>query len=114
VGQIRLPGLCGGCRCYGAYAEQRAIDLESAADRGWALEIFDERVESNQARRERKGIEGAFSREYAVSFHKALIRSRFDSGETWLLRITAGGNIVDCLHNFVIYGKVLIYQGVLG
>ncbi len=98
-------------RCYEAYSKNGAIECEVAANADRALEMFDELVELHRERWDHRGVEGAFSRQYSLSFHTALIRNRFDSGEIQLLRVTAGDHTVGCLYNFVFNGRVLFYQG---
>lgn len=98
-------------RCYRAYETAGPVELSAAADTQQALDLFAELVDLHQASWARRGRPGGFDAEYLRSFHRDLIRRRFDSGEIQLLRVTAGGAVVGCLYNFIWNGHVLFYQG---
>lgn len=57
-----------------------------------------------------RGKPGSFSNTFFETFHRRLVRERFEFGEIQLIRIDAGGRDIGYLYNFVYDGRVSNYQ----
>jgi CelD/BcsL family acetyltransferase involved in cellulose biosynthesis len=64
----------------------------------------------HQARWTAAGMPGSFGNAFFSRFHDELVRTRFQTGEIQLLRVTAGDQAVGYLYNFVYRGHVYYYQ----
>ena len=101
-GQIR--------RCLKRYAEQGPIKTEIAPDLPTAELFFVEMCRLHQSRWAHRGEEGAFAPGRRLEFHRALIRHAYAKGSIHLLRVTAGGETIGILYNFVQDGRIYFFQ----
>lgn len=88
-----------------------SVDVEVAADRAHAADIYDEllRLHAREAAARRQ--RGAFAETWVEAFHRRLIIDRIAHGEIQLMRVRSGGTTLGCLYNFVYAGRVHSYQG---
>lgn len=75
-----------------------------------ALAFFEELVQLHQTYWRARGQPGAFASEFALRFHRSLIRTHFAQGSIQLLRIAAGGDVIGYLYNFAHRGVIASYQ----
>jgi len=93
-----------------AYASTGDVAMQRAASVAQAQSFLDELAMLHQATWTRRGRPGAFANPRFGRFHHALIERGFPRGETELLRITAGGELVGILYNYHFRGQMLAYQ----
>ncbi|HEY5923519.1 MAG TPA: GNAT family N-acetyltransferase [Kofleriaceae bacterium] len=86
------------------------IDLEVAADRQHAMDIYGELLRLHARRWAARGLRGAFADPTVERFHRQLIGNRLAHGEIQLMRIKSGETTLGCLYNFVHRGRVVFYQ----
>lgn len=94
-------------RTYSALGELR---VEVARDLASAEKFFSEMGSLHQRRWTSRGETGAFGPGRRLEFHRALIRQAFRSGSIHLLRVSAGGETIGILYNFVQGGKIFFFQ----
>lgn len=93
-----------------AYEQQGELELHRAASIGEALQMLEDLKELHQKEWNRRGKPGAFSGEFFLKFHRALIESRFAHGEIELLKVSSGAMVIGYLYNFVYQNETLYYQ----
>jgi CelD/BcsL family acetyltransferase involved in cellulose biosynthesis len=64
----------------------------------------------HQSRWTNRGEEGAFAPGRRLEFHRALIRHAYAKGSIHLLRVSAGGQTIGILYNFVQDGTIYFFQ----
>jgi CelD/BcsL family acetyltransferase involved in cellulose biosynthesis len=92
------------------YARSGPIRTEIAPDLVTAQQFFAEMRALHQQRWTKKGETGAFARGLRLDFHRALIRRAFANNGIQMLRVSAGGQTIGILYNFVRDGKVYFFQ----
>lgn len=92
------------------YQKDGEIQLEAAQTVAQALEMFAILVDLHQQEWRKRGKPGVFANPYLLEFHRSLIASRFESGETQLLKVSTPAAAIGYLYNFVYHRKVLFYQ----
>ncbi len=92
------------------YQARGPIKLTRAADAAEALLYLDRLAALHQATWTRRGKPGAFAVPEFHQFHRSLIARAHPRGEAELLHITAGGETIGYLYNFIWRGWVLAYQ----
>lgn len=97
-------------RSYRLYENIGPVRLEIAHDALSAMNIFNELVGLHEDTWAYRSLEGAFSSDFLLQFHKRLIQNRFQYGEMQLLRIKCDNNTLGCLYNFVYKNYVYFYQ----
>lgn len=75
-----------------------------------AHDIYEELVVLHQRAWQQKGERGAFADKWFDRFHRRLIARRFEHGEIQLVRLRTAEETIGCLYNFVLSGRVLVYQ----
>ena len=97
-------------RAMRSYEEQGELGFQVADTLEQAEHYFDNLRQLHQQYWISKGVPGAFGSEFALSFHRNLIRSRFCKGEIQLAKICAGQEPIGYLYNFVFDRVVYNYQ----
>jgi len=98
-------------RSYRGYNKKLGtMTCEVATHLEQAYNIYTEMIELHQKCWQSRGELGAFASDYFRSFHRDLIRKRFDSGEIQLIKISCGQQTIGCLYSFVQNGQVSFYQ----
>jgi CelD/BcsL family acetyltransferase involved in cellulose biosynthesis len=92
---------------YSQLAPVRATVAETMDD---AFAYLDGLKRLHQAYWTSRGKPGSFSNTFFETFHRRLVRERFEFGEIQLIRIDAGGRDLGYLYNFVYDGRVSNYQ----
>ncbi len=92
------------------YEASGPLSIRAASNTEEALGFLDELRGLHQASWVRRGQAGAFANDFYDRFHRELVATRFDAGETQLLRISAGPRVIGYLYNLVKDGKVHAYQ----
>jgi CelD/BcsL family acetyltransferase involved in cellulose biosynthesis len=92
------------------YARHGEVTLTVAGDVTEAEEFFMGLVELHQRYWRSRGQPGAFGSNFALDYHRALVRARFPHGEIQLLRVTAGSETLGYLYNFSFRDAVSSYQ----
>lgn len=90
--------------------KQGPITLTAAGNVDEALDFLEGLKQLHQAYWRSRGLPGAFANVFFETFHKRLIRSRFDCGEVQLIRIKVGDRTLGYLYNFVCQDVVYNYQ----
>ncbi|HYH21773.1 MAG TPA: GNAT family N-acetyltransferase [Azospirillum sp.] len=93
------------------YADRGPLEYRVASTVEEALADFDALEVLHQARWKARGESGAFDNPAFRPFHERLIRTGVPDGSVRLCRITAAGEPIGFLYNFVSRGRVLNYQG---
>lgn len=88
----------------GPLSIERAGALEEAQAHFAAMRVLHQRTWTQ------RGQPGAFANPEFVAFHTALLETAWPRGEIDLLRITAGGQAVGFLYNFLWRGQAVNYQ----
>jgi len=94
-------------RRYEAVGEMR---VQRADSLGEALTFLDDLARLHQITWRTRGGIGAFANATFLRFHHALVERALPRGEIDLLRITAGGQLLGYLYNFIFREGVLAYQ----
>lgn len=97
-------------RAMRAYEEHGPIGFHVAETLEGAQHCFENLRRLHQQYWVSKGMPGAFGSEFALDFHRSLIRSRFSKGEIQLAEICVGTVPVGYLYNFVFNRVVYNYQ----
>jgi CelD/BcsL family acetyltransferase involved in cellulose biosynthesis len=84
--------------------------VEEATTLPGALGMLDELAELHQRSWTARNQPGMFASELFFAFHRSLISRAFPHGGVQLVRVTAGGETVGILYNFVADGRVYFYQ----
>ena len=92
------------------YEAGGALCVTRAADVPEALGFLDRLAQLHQRTWQRRGRQGAFAVAEFHRFHRALVARALPRGEAELLHISAGGETVGYLYNFIRDGWVLAYQ----
>ncbi|HEY0836228.1 MAG TPA: GNAT family N-acetyltransferase [Azospirillum sp.] len=93
------------------YADRGGLEYRVAETVEDALADFDALEVLHQARWKARGEPGAFDNPAFRPFHERLIRTGVPDGSVRLCRISAGGQPIGFLYNFVRRGRVMNYQG---
>lgn len=96
-------------RSLALYKERGPISVTAAADVDQALDFFYQAGALHQARWTVKGQPGAFAFPFYVDFHQRLIRAGLPEGQIELLRVSAGGEPIGFLYNFLYRSRVYYY-----
>ena len=72
--------------------------------------MLEQLKELHQKSWRRRGEPGCFATPIFETFHRALIRDRFRSGEIQLLRAAAGNQAIGYLYNFAYGDRIYAYQ----
>lgn len=97
-------------RARALYAARGSLRLDTAHDEAEAQAFLTGLKALHQAYWTIRGAPGAFAAPFFEIFHRALIASRFASGEIQLLRVMVGADPIGYLYNFVHRGHVYAYQ----
>jgi CelD/BcsL family acetyltransferase involved in cellulose biosynthesis len=89
-------------------APTAVLDVARTLDEAKA--IYDELVVLHQRAWQQKGEKGAFADPWFDRFHRRLIARRFEHGEIQLVRLRTETETIGCLYNYVLSGRVLVYQ----
>jgi CelD/BcsL family acetyltransferase involved in cellulose biosynthesis len=92
------------------YGALGTIEVEAARHVPEALDFLDELKRLHQRYWRGRGRPGAFASAAFEDFHRRLVTSCHERGETELLRIRAGSRTVGLLYNFIHRGRVYAYQ----
>jgi CelD/BcsL family acetyltransferase involved in cellulose biosynthesis len=92
------------------YGVAGPLTLRAARSVEEALAMLDRLKALHQTSWRRRGQPGCFATPTFESFHRDLIRARFDSGEIQLLAAAAGDQPIGCLYNFVHGDRIYAYQ----
>lgn len=92
------------------YGALGPIEVEVARQVPEALDFLDELKRLHQRYWRGRGRPGAFASAAFEDFHRRLVTSCHERGETELLRIRAGSRTVGLLYNFIHRGRVYAYQ----
>ena len=92
------------------YAEIGPLSLRAAGSAAEALAMLEQLKELHQKSWRRRGEPGCFATPIFETFHRALIRDRFRSGEIQLLRAAAGNQAIGYLYNFAYGDRIYAYQ----
>src|SRR5262245_6486890 len=93
-----------------AYEKLGNLRLVVASSEETAVEYLHGLQELHDAHWQGKGKDGAFPSEFTRTFHDRLVREGVARGEVQMLCVTAGGEVVGYLYNFVKDGRVYFYQ----
>lgn len=96
-------------RSMALYEERGALELKAATDVDEALHFFETCGALHQTRWTSRGRPGAFAYPFYVAFHRRLIEAALPLGKVELLEISAGGQPIGYLYNFLDRGRVLYY-----
>lgn len=96
-------------RSMALYETRAPLTLKAAEGVGDALDLFDSLGEFHQLRWTARGRPGAFAYPFYVAFHRRLIESALPMGQVELVRISAGGEPIGYLYNFLDRGRVYYY-----
>jgi CelD/BcsL family acetyltransferase involved in cellulose biosynthesis len=91
------------------YEKRGPLRLDAARDGTQVLAFLDELKVLHQRRWEPRGKSGAFSYPFLERFHRSLIARSLLEGNAELLRISAGGQSIGYLYNFIWRGWVGTY-----
>jgi CelD/BcsL family acetyltransferase involved in cellulose biosynthesis len=97
-------------RALRGYEERGVLSFHVADTLEKARDFFDKLRELHQQYWVSKGQPGAFGSDFALRFHRSLIRRRFSEGEIQLAEIRAGTQPIGYLYNFVHDRVVYNYQ----
>jgi CelD/BcsL family acetyltransferase involved in cellulose biosynthesis len=92
------------------YEKRGPLRLDVAGDAAQALAFLDELKVLHQRHWEGRGKDGAFSYPFLERFHRSLIARCLPEGNVELLRISAGGEPIGYLYNFIWRGWVGTYM----
>jgi len=92
------------------YQTRGEIVCEVATTYDRACAVFEELMTLHQNSWAERGEPGAFASGYFISFHRELIRKRFEHGEIQLARVSCGAETIGCIYAFVRGGNVYFYQ----
>ena len=92
------------------YAESGELRIEVAPDLAIAEKFFAEMCSMHQSTWMERGETGAFTPGRRLEFHRALIQRAFPAGCIQMVRVSAGGEAIGNLYNFVRNGKVYFFQ----
>jgi len=92
------------------YGAAGTLAIRAAADLDEARAFLDALAGLHQASWQRRGQPGAFANPAFRAFHQALIARAWPRGEAELLHVTAGGETIGYLYNFLWRGWALAYQ----
>jgi len=92
------------------YEEQGPIQLEEAQNTEEALSYFDGLKVLHTERWQSRGGQGSFANPLWETFHRVLIRARFDKGEIQMLKIGNSGSTIGYLYNLVWRKRVYVQQ----
>lgn len=92
------------CEAWGPLSVSVAQDVDSARDH------LDCLLKLHRARRAFLKLPSAFDTDYALAFHRQLIRDAMPRGEVQLLRVRAGDHDIGYLYSLVHRGRVSFYQ----
>jgi CelD/BcsL family acetyltransferase involved in cellulose biosynthesis len=92
------------------FAQSGPLRLDRAANLEEALSWFDALVALHGATWRQRGLPGAFAQPFALRFHRRLIECAQPRGELDLLRLSAGGEVLGYLYNFLLGGRIYAYQ----
>jgi CelD/BcsL family acetyltransferase involved in cellulose biosynthesis len=93
-----------------AYEAAGSLSMSVASTTDAALEYLHRLQALHNAHWQSRGREGAFPGEFTRRFHERLVREAAARAEVQLLHVTAGGETVGYLYNFVRNGHVYFYQ----
>lgn len=91
------------------YEKRGPLLLERARDTAEALAFLEEGGALHQARWQARGQPGAWASPTYVAFHRALVEAAHPQGAVELVRVSAGGEPIGYLYNFLHRGHVLFY-----
>ncbi|MGI9420817.1 MAG: GNAT family N-acetyltransferase [Geminicoccaceae bacterium] len=91
------------------YEKRGALALRAAGDVDEALDFFEKCGALHQARWTTRGRPGAFAFPFYVAFHRRLIQAALPLGKVELLEVSAGGEPIGYLYNFLDRGRALYY-----
>ena len=109
-GYLELVGASARAQIRRARRGAGVVEIEHARTLDRAFAIYGELVGMHSRSWAARGETGAFADRWFDDFHRRLIANRFASGEIDLVRVTADGQAIGCLYNFVYRGAVLFYQ----
>lgn len=92
------------------FSKQGTIALTAAGNADEALDFLEGLKHLHQTYWQSRGLPGSFAYVFFETFHKRLIRSRFDCGEIQLIRFKVGDRTLGYLYNFVWQDIVYNYQ----
>ena len=92
------------------FAQAGPLRVDRAASLEEALRWFDALVALHGATWRQRGQPGAFAHPFALRFHRGLIERAQPRGELDLLRVSAGGEVLGYLYNFLLGGRINAYQ----
>jgi Acetyltransferase (GNAT) domain len=92
------------------FAQDGAVAITEADDRGEALAYFAALKELHVRSWGRRGQRHAFVEPYFETFHRALIEREFARGAIQLLRVTVADRAIGYLYNFRHGGRISAYQ----
>lgn len=93
-----------------AYGEKGELRVHFAANEPEAQAMLSRLAVLHKSRWESEGRPGVFASVYYTDFHRKLIARTYAQGSIDLVEISAGGETLGMLYNFVIDGRVLFYQ----
>lgn len=97
-------------RALRAYEERGPLRFRVADTVERARGVFEKLFELHQRYWVSKGYPGAFGSQFALDFHRNIIRRRFSEGDIQLAEISAGTEPIGYLYNFVFNRVVYNYQ----
>jgi CelD/BcsL family acetyltransferase involved in cellulose biosynthesis len=98
-------------RSFRLYEEHGPLQIDEASNAEAAQVFFDGLKELHTDRWKSKGLQGSFANPLWGVFNRALIRSRFASGEIQLLRVSNSRGVIGYLYNFVWRKHIYCIQG---
>ncbi len=96
-------------RSIALYQERGSLELKVAGDVVEAIDFFERCGELHQARWTARGRPGAFAYPFYTAFHRRLITTALPLGTVELMQISAAGEPIGYLYNFLDRGSVRYY-----
>lgn len=96
-------------RSLACYRLRGDTELRAAATVAEALDFFTEAGRLHQERWTARGLPGAFAYPFYVDFHRSLIRAALPEGRVELVQVTAAGEPIGFLYNFLYRNRVYYY-----
>jgi hypothetical protein len=93
------------------YEKGGKIEIQLAKTSQEALEYLDKLAVLHQKDWQERGIQGAFSNQYFLQFHRDLVSERFPHGEIQMLKISTPETVLGYLYNFIYNDRVYFYLG---
>ena len=97
-------------RAFKAYGGESALAVSIADNLAEARSVLAALKELHTSYWRSRGVPGAFASEFAARFHDGLLERGVEQGRVQLVTISAGGEPIGYLYNFVASGRVLAYQ----